>query len=63
MGCGSTLRAAKDFGLQAIGIEIEKKYCDAAVQRMAQGVLFPLPLASAAAPPPSEPFLELNKET
>lgn len=62
MGCGSTLRAAKDFGLQAIGIEIEKKYCDAAVQRMAQGVLFPLPLTSVVVSPPDEPFLELTKE-
>ena len=52
MGSGSTLRAAKDFGLRAIGIEIEKKYCQAAVQRMAQGILFPLPLASGTIPLP-----------
>lgn len=43
MGSGSTLRAAKDFGLKAVGIEIEKKYCRAAARRMAQEVLFPLP--------------------
>ena len=62
MGAGSTLRAAKDFGLRAIGIEIEKKYCEAAVQRMAQGVLFPLPLAAPAKPPATELLLELPKE-
>jgi site-specific DNA-methyltransferase (adenine-specific) len=40
MGSGSTLRAAKDMGLNAIGIEIEKQYCRYAVNRMAQEVLF-----------------------
>lgn len=63
MGCGSTLRAAMDFGLRATGIEIEKKYCEAAVQRMAQGVLFPLPLASKAKPSGKELPLELTTET
>ncbi len=62
MGSGSTLRAAKDFGLRAIGIEIEKHYCDVAVQRMAQGVLFPLPLAPASKSPVSESLLDLNQE-
>ncbi|MBI1831470.1 MAG: DNA methylase [Planctomycetes bacterium] len=62
MGSGSTLRAAKDFGLRAIGIEIEKKYCVAAVQRMAQGVLFPLPLAPAAESPEIDSFLDLSQE-
>lgn len=63
MGSGSTLRAAKDFGLRATGIEIEEKYCQAAIQRMAQGVLFPLPLASPAKLPDTEPLLELTGET
>jgi adenine-specific DNA-methyltransferase len=43
MGSGSSLRAAKDFGLTAIGIEIEEKYCRYAASRMAQEILFPLP--------------------
>ena len=43
MGSGSTLRAAKDFGLAAVGIEIEERYCRYAANRMAQEILFPLP--------------------
>ena len=42
LGSGSSLRAAKDFDLAAIGIEIEERYCRYAANRMAQEILFPL---------------------
>jgi DNA modification methylase len=36
MGSGTTLRAAKDLGRKAIGVEIEKRYCAMAVRRLRQ---------------------------
>lgn len=46
MGSGTTLLACRQLGRRAVGIEIEERYCDLAIQRLNA---LPLPLALGGA--------------
>jgi site-specific DNA-methyltransferase (adenine-specific) len=39
MGAGTSLRVAKDLGMRAVGIDLEERHCQLAVERLAQEVL------------------------
>ena len=39
VGSGTTLRAAKDLGMKAIGVDISERYCDMAARYLSQEVM------------------------
>lgn len=40
MGSGSSLEAAKKAGIQSVGIDINREYCEAAAERLSQDTIF-----------------------
>jgi site-specific DNA-methyltransferase (adenine-specific) len=39
-GSGSTLRAAKERGVRAVGVELDRRWCDLAIRNLGQSTLF-----------------------
>lgn len=58
MGSGTTLVAAKRLGRQAVGIEIEEKYCEIAVRRIKDASM---PLFEGMAPEPEQSAFDLDE--